>query len=393
MAACFIPAFLKAEMWHIYRQIHGLQAYRPVVLTHRRENTASFPFPTEQIELVPRPPGILREARSWWSKKISRAPITLFPGEARRLEATLERLQAKVLHVYFGHIGLYMLPVLERWSGPKIVSYHGADAGVDVDRPAWAAASRRLFAAADLVLARSESLLDNLHALGCPREKLALHRTGIPLEQFPFAERTPPADGRWRLFQACRLIEKKGLLTTIEAFADFLKTWPRAELVIAGEGPLEGHLREFAARHLPDPARNLRLTGFLSQDQLKAELAAAHIFLHPSETAADGNVEGVPNSMLEAMATGLPIAATWHGGIPEALTDGRGGLLVAERDAEALADALLRLADAANPANYARFAREAAAEVREKFNLESQVQVLEGLYDQARARAAQRLIP
>jgi colanic acid/amylovoran biosynthesis glycosyltransferase len=384
-----LPVFLKAEMWHIYRQMAGLQAYRPLVLTHRRENAASFPWPDDQFQLVPRPPGVLREVRGWWCKRIARAPIMIFPGEARRLAARLQSANAALLHTYFGHIGLYLLPLLETWPGPKIVSYHGADAGVDVARPAWGAASRRMFAAADLIIARSEHLLENLRALGCPPEKLALHRTGIPLDQFPARQPDPPApaDGRWRLFQACRLIEKKGLWTTLEAFRRFRETWPQAELVIAGEGPMDAALRAKAAEFFPDDPAAVRLPGFLSQADLRAELAAAHIFLHPSETAADGNVEGVPNSMLEAMATGLPIAATRHGGIPEALTHGRGGLLVAERDAPALADALLQIA---RPEAYAAFSHAAAAEVREKFDLARQVRVLEDLYDLAIQRAKSR---
>lgn len=379
-------------MWHIYRQMAGLQAYRPLVLTHRRENAASFPWPEDQLQLIPRPPGVLRELRSWWCKRAARAPIMIFPGEARRLAARLDAANATVLHAYFGHIGLYLLPLLETWPGPKIVSYHGADAGVDVARPAWAAASRRMFAAADLIIARSEHLLDNLRMLGCPPDKLALHRTGVPLDQFPARIPNPssPGDGRWRLFQACRLIEKKGLWTTLEAFRQFRETWPRAELVIAGEGPMEAALRARAAEFFPGDPAAVRLTGFLSQEQLRAELDAAHLFLHPSETAADGNVEGVPNSMLEAMATGLPIAATRHGGIPEALTHGQGGLLVEERDAPGLAAALLQIADAAHPEVYAAFSHAAAREVREKFDLTRQVRVLESLYDLARERAALR---
>ena len=67
----------------------------------------------------------------------------------------------------------------------------------------------------------------------------------------------------------------------------------------------------------------MKFAGFLSQPNLRALFAASHIFLHPSETAGEGDQEGVPNSMLEAMASGLPVIATRHGGIPEAVEDGR----------------------------------------------------------------------
>ena len=90
----------------------------------------------------------------------------------------------------------------------------------------------------------------------------------------------------------------------------------------------------------------VRFTGFLSQAELRKLYEGSHLFLHPSELGADGNQEGVPNSMLEAMATGLPVLATRHGGIPEAVETG--GILVAEGDDEALAGAMRELAS--NPA-------------------------------------------
>ena len=81
--------------------------------------------------------------------------------------------------------------------------------------------------------------------------------------------------------------------------------------------------------------------GFVSQDQLRNLYYSSHIYLHPSQMGSDGNQEGVPNSMLEAMATGLPVFATRHGGIPEVIDDGKNGTLVTERDAVALANALV----------------------------------------------------
>src|SRR6185295_16391013 len=87
----------------------------------------------------------------------------------------------------------------------------------------------------------------------------------------------------------------------------------------------------------------VELRGFLSQPDLNALYAQSHLFLHPSQMAADQNQEGVPNSMLEAMATGLPVVATTHGGIPEAVAHEQTGLLVPERDPAALHAALERI--------------------------------------------------
>ena len=91
------------------------------------------------------------------------------------------------------------------------------------------------------------------------------------------------------------------------------------------------------------------LSGFLSQRKLHELYASAHLFLHPSEISPNQDQEGVPNSVLEAMATGLPVVATRHGGIPEAVDHGRTGFLVAEEDHVALANAMQLIVEFARP--------------------------------------------
>ena len=135
---------------------------------------------------------------------------------------------------------------------------------------------------------------------------------------------------------------EKRLPVTLRAFSTFLKQHPNATLTIAGEGPLLPDLQKFV-RELGVTDR-VSFTGFVSQEQLREIYYRSHIFLHPSQTGRDGNQEGIPNSMLEAMATGLPVFATEHGGIPEAIENGVNGVLVPERDDEALARALLKAA-------------------------------------------------
>ena len=125
----------------------------------------------------------------------------------------------------------------------------------------------------------------------------------------------------------------------------------------------------------------VRFAGFLSQAQLHEEFARAHIFLHPSELGRDGNQEGVPNAMLEAMASGLPVFATDHGGIPEAINNGVSGVLVAERDHDALAGALRDWTK--RPEALADLARCGAKVVPAKFEQQAQVRALEEFYFEA----------
>ncbi len=380
--ACFCATFLPAEALHIYRQITALRRWRPVVLTQKLVNPERFPFPMDRLEVLPRSPW--RSVRRVWFRQLRRAPVPLSGGEARAVVQELHSHNVRVLHVYFGHDAARVLPSLRGWTGPVVVSFHGADAGMEMGRPAHRQALTAVFRRAGLVLARSRALLDDLAARGCPAGRMRLHRTGIPLGEFPFQVRTfPPPDQRWRVLQACRLIGKKGLPTTLRAFAEFGHDHPHATLTIAGEGPLLGELRDLAGR-LGIGAR-VEFTGFLSQAQLRQRLADAHLFVHPSETGADGNREGVPNSLLEAMSTGLPVAATTHGGIPEAVVDAESGRLVAERDPGALAAALREMV--AGPARLARMGEAASAAVAREFGQEAQAARLEAIYDEAVLRA------
>jgi len=377
VAVQYCATFLKPEMLHIYRQITALRRWRPVVLCQKREEAARFPFDETALHVIPKP--ATHALRRLWVKQICKRPVMIYPSEARRIAAEIERVNGQVLHIYFGNIGVHLLPLMRRSPVPVIVSFHGADAGVDMERPAYLEAFREMLGLARLVLARSQALADRIVAQGCPREKIRIHRTGIPLERFPYVARTAPEDGAWGFLQACRLIPKKGLHSTLRAFARFAESHPRAHLTLAGEGPLLAELTALAAEL--GVADKVRFTGFLSHEALVEQLAAAHIFLHPSETGPDGNQEGVPNSMLEAMSTGLPVVATWHGGIPEALDDGVSGYLVPEHDPEALAAAMLHVAS--EPARYAAMGRAATQAVAERFEQGKQIEVLERCYTEA----------
>jgi colanic acid/amylovoran biosynthesis glycosyltransferase len=362
-------------MLHIYRQITGLRRWRPVVICQKREETARFPF--DEVIQLPKP--LTHPLRRIWVKQLLQRPVTIYASEARRIAREIRRVNGRVLHVYFGHIAVHLLPLLRNPPVPVIVSFHGADAMVDLDKPAYRQATLEMLGLARLVLVRSQSLADRIIEVGCPPEKIRIHRTGIPLERFEFTPRDFPADGAWRFFQACRLIPKKGLHTTLLAFARFSERYPRATLVIAGEGPMLEELKAQAAQlGVQD---RVSFPGFLSQDAMRAQFHAAHAFVHPSELGRDGNQEGVPNSMLEAMATGLPALATHHGGIPEAVDHRVGGFLVAERDPEALAQAMLDLA--ADPVRYAAMASAASQAVAERFEQSRQIAVLERCYEEA----------
>jgi len=291
----------------------------------------------------------------------------------------LARHDPALVHVYYGHKAVKYHEMLLAWGGPWIVSFHGVDVVKFFDQDGYAEQMKAVFRDAHLVLARSRSLLDKLEELGCPPEKLRLNNTPIPFDDSQTFVREAPADGQWRIVQASRLIPKKGLFTTLEALKAMVKEWPRLKFVLCGDGPSRKSFEAAVAEAgLQD---NVEMLGWLDQDQLRDEFRRGHVFWHPSELTDTEDQEGVPNAMLEAMAAGMPVVATLHGGIPEAVTDGKDGLLVPEKSPVELAAAGLRLLG--DPELLADLSRGAAESVRENFGLQSQVAVLEDCYDEA----------
>jgi colanic acid/amylovoran biosynthesis glycosyltransferase len=372
VVASYCATFLKPEMLHIYRQIVGLRRVRPIVLAQKREYAERFPF--EPVYLVGKP--ATHFLRRFWFRQLLDQPWQISRVELEALTRLLTKSGARLLHIYFGHIAVHLLPLIRSWPHPVIVSFHGADVLVDMHKAAYRRATEEMLALVKKVLVRSESLGRALADLNADTHKIEIHRTGIPLEQFPFLPRGFPENGEWRLLQAGRLIEKKGLPTALRAFADFAAQFPKSSLTIAGEGPLLIELQGLARQLQID--RQVSFTGLLSQEKLRDLFYASHIFLHPSETGHDGNQEGVPNSMLEAMASGLPVFATRHGGIPEAIENGVSGVLVPEHDHEALGRALLEATK--DREVLSRRARAGSDMVAQKFDQRAQVRRLEDIY-------------
>jgi colanic acid/amylovoran biosynthesis glycosyltransferase len=402
LVASLCGTFLKPEMQSVYRQISGLRRHRTLVLTERHVHPDQFPF--EPVIVMRKPPPTLRIKRhkqrprgnfirrfyykhllkTWPPPQKLPAPAaapSLEYGDAYNLVDLLRQHQPRLAHVYYGHKAVKYLPMLRRWGGPLVVSFHGMDITTNAYRPGDPATLAEVFAHARLILGRSQSLLDRLAGLGCPSEKLRLNRTSIPLEHLAPLIRAAPEDGRWIFLQACRLIPKKGLLTTLAAMREVVRVQPRARLIVAGSGPLLEELHALAAEL--GLSGQVDFEGWCSQERLLRLYEQAHLFLHPSELTETGDQEGIPNTLLEAMASGLPAVATFHGGIPEAVRDGVDGLLVPEKSPQLLAAAILRLTG--EDGLLSRMSVAASANIVENFGPDRQIEALEDCYEEASA--------
>ncbi len=388
--------YLKREMQSLYRQISNLQRHRTVVYAEKVENREQFPF-KQVIEMEKRERPRYRGnflLRFWFKHVLKKwpppRPIGYVGMEGAYyhpydLVDLLERDRPALVHVYYGHKAVKYREMLNAAGVPWVVSFHGVDVVKFIDDPGYVNDLKRVFAEARLVLARSESLLERLRDLGCPAEKLRLNRTPVPLGQIEYRRRSVPENGEWRLLQACRLIPKKGLFTTLKALPEVVARYPKLKFVLCGDGPDAKRFRE--AVKLAGLRENVVMAGWMSQERLQEEMQRAQVFLHPSELTDTQDQEGVPNAMLEAMAAGLPVVATTHGGIPEAVTDGVDGLLVPEKNPKELAAAILRLLGDADL--LARLSEQANRSVTEKFGFEPAIDALEDCYAEAIAMAVE----
>jgi colanic acid/amylovoran biosynthesis glycosyltransferase len=375
VVASFCTYFLKPEMLHIYRQITSLRRVDTFVIAKFRENAELYPFP--DLEVLERPKtNLVRRGRL---KYLVRAPALVYRGEFEIIRRVLLRRDPDLMHVYFGNTGVHLLPLIERWDRPCVVSFHGMDVQRRETERGYEANLRKLLRLVPLVLVRSQSIAERLIELDCDPQKIRLNRTGIPLAGFPYQVRNVPADGAWTMVQACRLVAKKGLATALRTFARFAERFPKSRFLIAGDGPLRRELEELVKQLGLQKA--VAFLGFLGQTELRQLYETSHIFLHPSELPPDSNQEGIPNSMLEAMASGLPVVATRHGGIPEAVTDGVHGLLVPERDEEGLATSLFKMVE--DPVRWRAMGISASQRVATEFAQPRQIESLESAYFEA----------
>jgi glycosyltransferase involved in cell wall biosynthesis len=359
-------------MWHVYRQVVGPKRTKVHAFAFKRENPDRFPY--SNIYLLRR--SKFRWARRIWQKQILRSPQLALPSECSAFSKLIRANNIGVLHIYFGNNGVFWLPLFRRRAIPIIVSFHGADVAVGFDTPSGQRRLKQVFEAADLLLARSHSIRQSMIAAGCSPDKIRIQRTGIPGPDFGYRARTFPEGGRFQFLQACRLIKKKGVDVTMKAYARFAQRWPDSRLVIAGDGPLRKPLEQLAEQ-LGISSR-IEFTGFLTQEQLLKTYYESHLFIHPSETTFAGDNEGVPNSLLEAMATGLCSIATRHGGIPEAIEHLQNGILVEERDFEGVYYWMNRLAEDWPLA--VELGQHATETISREFDSETQVQQLESVY-------------
>lgn len=248
------------------------------------------------------------------------------------------RFDALVAH--FGPNALSALHLVKRGiiDAPLIPVFHGYDVtrtikqyGPDV--------YKELFQRSHLCLAISERWRTRLVELGCSQERAVVHRVGLDIDRYDFVVQKR-RKGPFKALSVARLVEKKGIEYAIRAVAN-LRSAMEIQYFVVGEGPLASDLISLAnslgVRDI------VHFVGAKSEQEVQRYMKSSDALIVPSVVASDGDEEGIPVVLMEAMASGLPVIATRHSGIPELVEDGISGYLVDEKDVLGISDRIFQI--------------------------------------------------
>jgi glycosyltransferase involved in cell wall biosynthesis len=373
--AIFALDVLPISQTFIRDQAEALTSWEPVLIG-RRSIDHGLETPDLQREIVTESGGRLAQTLRYW-----------FWHSDPKLTKRFRQLKIRLVHAHFGIGAIEAWPSVKAAGLPMLVTLHGID--INVHRHWWEAGHaglrlrlypRRLLRMAHepsvRFLAVSESIKRRAIEYGIPEHKVTVSYIGVDTARFRPAG-LPIEKRRMRILYVGRMTEKKAPLLMIQAFASVKKQMPEAELVMIGAGPLLEDAKQLAlSLHLPVDFR-----GAQSATEVLEQLHQARVFCLPSITANNGDAEGLPISILEAMACGVPVVTSANGA-DDILRGDHCLVLIKQGDTHALSSSIIRLLSDRRDAT--AISQRARRTIETRFSLHQNVKSLENEYNQAK---------
>lgn len=347
--AIYLPVFLNYSETFIYQLFTRLKNYEVIVFCRARKNAEQFPF-----------------------KEI-------YSGEQvcnkKELLKIMRRENIALIHAQFGIMGADILGIANKLKIPLITHFRGQDAYQLPKKWTVKWAYRRLFKKGTFFLTVSEAMRRHLIALGCAPAKIKTYYGGIDLTKFKYQKKVFKNKKTYSILMCGRMVEKKGFALALGALAKLSQEY-EFKITIIGDGPQESFLKKIA--HQRKIFSKINFVGKQPYEQIKKAIQQNDLLLAPYQRAKNGDSEGIPNIVKEAMAAGLPVITTDHSGCPELAINKKTALVAKQGEAAALSVALKKaLRDYQKFAIYTVNARKL---VEEKFDLVKQTVVLEDIY-------------
>jgi colanic acid/amylovoran biosynthesis glycosyltransferase len=285
-----------------------------------------------------------------------------------------------VLYCHFGTVGLEFMALkkFDIFKGRFAIVFHGLDISKTIksNKNVY----KELFYYADFILPISNFWKNKLIELNCPKEKIQVHHMGIIPEDFLKNSLNNNNDDfkTTNILSIGRFVEKKGFEYSIKACSLLVKENINFQYHIIGSGSLEENLKKLVAKLKLESY--ITFMGSLTQSQVINQLEKTDIFLVPSITAQDGDMEGIPVVLMEAATIGIPIIATKHSGIPELIKHNVTGVLVEEKDIKGISESIQKYINMKKEGTIKSIIKNASLEVMDNFSTEKNIDKLEQLF-------------
>lgn len=318
-----------------------------IIVCDRIGSDARIDFKSEPVR------SLMSRTRRWWQAppmlgdNLRRLPPRLRDKLSTAADMYWNRAinDCDVVVAHFGGNGLRLARAKKRGrlAPPIVTIFHGNDIGVH-HHSGTLGHYAPLFAYGARHLTVNAVFRDALIQAGAKESDVVVHHMGVDCDEIAYQWRNW-RDGPLELISVCRLVEKKGIQYALNAVAKLGRSRPSLDwrYTIIGDGPMAAELKKIAAEL--QLGMRVRFLGAQPHSEVKTHLARSHVFLLPSVTAQDGDVEGIPVALMEAAASGLIVVTTRHSGIPELIEDQKSGFLSDETDATGLAQNLARIGD------------------------------------------------
>ncbi len=373
--AVFNHSFFYLSETFIYRQLAGIpKNTEAVLISPDFQNEDLFPTPNRKVLLKPGPALIKKAADRLLPTSLINS-FRFFVPAYLNIEKTLQQEKPDALHVHFGFNGIDIFPTAKKLNIPLIVSFHGVDASPQmVNRPNYKKRVQEMIKYASAVIICSAHMRGTLGLTG-QEHKTFLVPYGVDTIDFT-GPGSRPRKSQVNILHSGRLVAKKGVPDLIRTFRILSEKFDNIKLTIIGNGQELEESRKIAEAVKP---QTIEFIGAQPQEKVKKYMAEADIFVLNSRTSDSGDMEGLPNAILEAMSMGLPVVSTYHAGIPEIITDGANGILVKEKDNAGLAAALTKLITSEELRN--NMGREARLTIENKFTGEKMNEKIAKVYE------------
>ncbi len=329
----FVENFMQPTLTFVYNEVIELAKYHDVkIMCTERSHKDQFIF--DNISVIPFKQNVFQRKISWY---LETRDISISRQNKKFKNATSELInnyKPDIIHCHFGYESIKLLDNIDKLNCPVFISFHGYDASQMLRRKSYVNKLNVYLKNENIIpICVSNYVKENLSNAKVNTKNSELLYYGIDTNFFNLTLRDRTNKDVFVFLQISAFKEKKGHIYTLRAFKLFIDSVEdkrKYKLILAGGLTLLEQIKKEAESL--GLLEYVEFTGPVNHDEVKKLLLKSNAFLHHSITASNGDTEGLPNAIIEAMAMELPILSTWHAGIPELVEDNVNGYLVKERD-------------------------------------------------------------